>query len=380
MAVLDKATLITRITDVMNRDEERYQTLYPNALIFEFELRALLQDIIDSMAHVNATGGAQPGDWIFTTGVPAITDGDVGDFALDTTTNDYYEKVNSSTWNLIGNFNGDSAYQVWLNLGNSGSASDFINSLQGEQGFQGIQGIQGNDGQSASVSVGAVTTGAEGTNASVTNSGTLIDAILNFVIPRGDSGLSGTISIGTVTTGAEGSSVIIQNVGTPESAILNITIPQGDQGIQGVQGIAGDDGQAATLSIGSVTTGDAGSNAIVSNSGTSQAAVLDITIPRGDQGIQGIQGIQGLQGNSGEDAFIHRSENFDADGSTTSFNVSQGAYVAGTGRLYYRGQRIKPDLFTETATGFTTNFTFGAAKIDNSSPGQELIYDYQTEA
>ena len=40
----------------------------------------------------------------------------------------------------------------------------------------------------ATVSVGTVTTGKPGTNASVTNSGTENDAVLNFTIPRGDPG------------------------------------------------------------------------------------------------------------------------------------------------------------------------------------------------
>lgn len=44
------------------------------------------------------------------------------------------------------------------------------------------------------------------------------------------------------------------------------------------------DGQAATVSIGTITTGEAGSNATVANSGTTSAAVLDFTIPRGDAG------------------------------------------------------------------------------------------------
>ena len=41
---------------------------------------------------------------------------------------------------------------------------------------------------SVSISVGSVTTGAAGSNASVTNSGTSTNAIFNFVIPRGDKG------------------------------------------------------------------------------------------------------------------------------------------------------------------------------------------------
>jgi hypothetical protein len=42
--------------------------------------------------------------------------------------------------------------------------------------------------------------------------------------------LSGTIAIGTVTTGAAGSSAIVTNSGTSTAAILNFTIPQGVAG------------------------------------------------------------------------------------------------------------------------------------------------------
>lgn len=46
-------------------------------------------------------------------------------------------------------------------------------------------------------------------------------------------------------------------------------------------------GDAATVTVGTVTTGAAGSNAIVTNSGTTSAAVLNFTIPRGNTGASG---------------------------------------------------------------------------------------------
>ena len=49
-------------------------------------------------------------------------------------------------------------------------------------------------------------------------------------------------------------------------------------------GLKGDRGPAATVRVGSVTTGDAGSSASVTNSGTENAAVFDFVIPRGDTG------------------------------------------------------------------------------------------------
>lgn len=51
---------------------------------------------------------------------------------------------------------------------------------------------KGEDGNGSSVSttikIGTVTTGDPGTNASITNSGTETDMILDFVIPRGNDG------------------------------------------------------------------------------------------------------------------------------------------------------------------------------------------------
>lgn len=55
----------------------------------------------------------------------------------------------------------------------------------------------------------------------------------------------------------------------------------------------------ASVSVGTTTTGAAGTNASVSNSGTTQDAVLDFIIPRGAQGVQGPQGSTGPQGQTG---------------------------------------------------------------------------------
>jgi hypothetical protein len=63
--------------------------------------------------------------------------------------------------------------------------------------------------------------------------------------------------------------------------------PQGDQGLTGDTGPQGDPGVAATVAIGTVTTGAAGSAASVTNVGTPNAAVLDISIPQGDEGPAG---------------------------------------------------------------------------------------------
>ena len=46
----------------------------------------------------------------------------------------------------------------------------------------------------------------------------------------GTDGIDATITIGTVTTGAAGTSASVNNVGTPSNAVFNFSIPKGDKG------------------------------------------------------------------------------------------------------------------------------------------------------
>lgn len=77
------------------------------------------------------------------------------------------------------------------------------------------------------------------------------------------------------------------------------TGPQGTPGTTGATGATGSAGAAATIAVGTTTTGAAGSSASVSNSGSSNAAVFDFTIPRGDTGATGATGSQGPKGDTG---------------------------------------------------------------------------------
>ena len=61
-------------------------------------------------------------------------------------------------------------------------------------------------------------------------------------------------------------------------------VPEGEKGDKGDSGGAG---AAATVDVGDTTTGNAGTNANVTNSGTTSAAVFEFTIPRGDTGATG---------------------------------------------------------------------------------------------
>jgi hypothetical protein len=55
----------------------------------------------------------------------------------------------------------------------------------------------------------------------------------------GAQGPAGTIAVGTVSTGAAGSSASVTNSGSATAATLNFTIPRGDQGLQGNTGPMG---------------------------------------------------------------------------------------------------------------------------------------------
>lgn len=128
---------------------------------------------------------------------------------------------------------------------------------------------------SISVNIADVTMLAEGATPYVTNTGTSTDPIFHLFIPRGATGATGATGP-KGDTGAQG--------------------PQGIQGIQGEQGETGatgptgptgpqgPTGDAATIAVGTVTTLPAGSNATVTNAGTSGAAVFNFGIPRGADG------------------------------------------------------------------------------------------------
>lgn len=61
-----------------------------------------------------------------------------------------------------------------------------------------IKGAKGDTGTAASITIGTVKTGAAGSNASVTNSGTASNVVLNFTLPRGKDGKDGGVTVDAV--------------------------------------------------------------------------------------------------------------------------------------------------------------------------------------
>lgn len=180
---------------------------------------------------------------------------------------------------------GKSAYEIAVENGFDGTEEEWLASLKGSDGQN---GQDGEDGFSPTV--------AENND----NSESLYKLDIStknstFTTPNliGKEGKAATISIGNVTTGNSGTNASVINTGTENAAILNFVIPtglkgdkgeRGDTGEKGADGVNGNDGAAATIAVGNVTTGASGSDAIVHNSGTSNAAVFDFTIPKGDPG------------------------------------------------------------------------------------------------
>lgn len=154
-----------------------------------------------------------------------------------------------------------------------------------------IAGAVGPAGPATLFEIGNVTEVAHGQPASVDDVGTSGHVILDFEIPAGpqgvpggdgDDGAAATVAIGIVTTGLPGSDADVDNAGTSNAAVLNFVIPRGDPGEDG------NDGAAATIEIGTVSTGAPGTDVEIENVGTDAAAVLNITIPRGEAGADGL--------------------------------------------------------------------------------------------
>lgn len=139
----------------------------------------------------------------------------------------------------------------------------------------------------ATFTIGTVTTGAPGSEAAASITGTSPNFILNLTIPQGITGPTGPIGL-TGPQGIQGLQGIQGETGEiGPTGEAGPTGPQGEIGPQGPQGEIGPTGpagEAATITIGTTTTGDPGTEASVVNSGTATNAILDFTIPQGPTG------------------------------------------------------------------------------------------------
>jgi len=187
----------------------------------------------------------------------------------------------------------------------------------------GFRGPQGDLGPANTLTIGTVTTGEAGAEASAEITGEAPNQTLNLTIPRGDVGETGetgatgeagdagpanTLTIGTVTTGGAGTQASVEITGAAPNQTLNLTIPRGDMGEPGDPGQSGDAGPANTLTIGTVTTGGAGTQASAEITGEAPNQTLNLTIPRGDVGETGETGATGDTGADGKEVELQASD------------------------------------------------------------------------
>lgn len=216
---------------------------------------------------------------------------------------------------------GKSAYQVWLDAGNTGTELDYLAAIKGDKGDPGPEGKQGQPG----------------VNANGFDYQGMIDDPAFLPLPS-PGNVSQAWSYGTYLYVSNGTSWI--NMG-------QIVGPKGDKGDKGDTGAAGKDGIDGI-------DGEDGDSAYqiwlnAGNFGTVDdflASLKGEKGDKGDQGEQGIQGVQGVPGQQGEGLNIV-GEVDDPSQLPPPEQVSFGtAYLVGENKEIYIWVVVDPDLDT----------------------------------
>lgn len=216
---------------------------------------------------------------------------------------------------------------------------------EGPAGTDGINGVDGKDGTAATITVGAVTTGAPETAAAVDNVGTSTAAIFNFTIPRGKDGADGkdgkdgadgTDAVAALVPrgdySADATPAYVVNdyvshdgnsytckVDNPTNAapttgqnddpfwqLIALKGAKGDTGDTGPQGIQGEQGEAGPQGAPgqpgvtfTPSVSGAGELSWTNDGGLPNPASVNVMGPQGPQGAQGPEGPQGQPGPQG---------------------------------------------------------------------------------
>ena len=178
------------MTSVIDNGDGTLTFTYANGATYTTPTLAGIQGPV---GPVGATGPAGPSG-------ASGTSGTDGQSAYDL----WLAQGNTGT---VQDFLSTSAYQIWLAQGNTGTAQDFINTLVGPSGPQGIQGIPGTNGANGATGpqgpAGAngtsglnalIKTTTEPAGANCTNGGTKIETGL-------DANNNGILDVGEVNTG-----------------------------------------------------------------------------------------------------------------------------------------------------------------------------------
>lgn len=129
--------------------------------------------------------------------------------------------------------------------------------------------------------------------------------------------------------------------------------------------VRGEKGDTGTIEIGTVTTGEAGSEVIINNIGTPSTAILDITIPRGDKGDKGDTGEKGVNGASGGMTAVYEENTY-----TLNLN-GQGGEAPLPINMDYNESFNKPQINSVELTGDKTSSDLNLVDINLSNLSEE---------
>jgi hypothetical protein len=144
------------------------------------------------------------------------------------------------------------------------------------------------------------------------------------------------MSISTVEIRAYSGPDLVELQGVNRPAIVRLNV-----------GPKGDDGTSATVSVGTTTTGNAGTNASVTNSGTSSAAVFNFTIPRGDTGAAGPNSVTSATSSDGTATLSLSTLTV---GSAATFNNTSWTYGTGAAAAHKTALAIASADITDAVT------------------------------
>ena len=145
---------------------------------------------------------------------------------------------------------------------------------------------------------GTTTTLAAGQNATVTNVGTILNAIFDFAIPQGIQGITGATGAKVISVAFSGNDIVFtlddSSTVTLTNAKIDLKGDKGDNGLNGADGANGSDGANGLDGAVIVSGAFSGDDLVFTLSDSSTATVIGAKTDL--KGIQGIQGIPGATG------------------------------------------------------------------------------------
>ena len=321
-----------------------------------------------------------------------------GSFEIDgsegTPTTDYLFSMYSERGKTVAGADGKSAYQIWLDAGNTGTEADFLTSLKGNtgetgpQGIPGVQGIPGEKGEPGEPGATPTIKAAAGANIntvgtpSVTASTSGTTTTFTFNNLKGASGTNGTTPTIKAAAGSN-----INTVGTPSvtASTSGTTTTFTFNNLKGATGAAGTNGTTPTIKAA------AGSNINTVGTPTVTASTSGTTTTFTFDNLKGATGATGAAGEPGYKRFPSTPGvttttgvicSLDAKKTVVLFCISNGggslaatSYVSG---LAFNGSTWSSGTKSISIGGVYTIANTGTSsttiKVDNNGGGGFLVF------